>query len=93
MPLKKGDIKSSLKKKGFVEDKDGPHISYSYDILNKKRTRIKTYVSHGRDSQDVDNKLIGFMARQVKLTNKDFKRLISCEMDQDEYEKVVRNHL
>ncbi|MCY4001377.1 MAG: hypothetical protein OXF84_11310 [Bacteroidetes bacterium] len=79
-----------MKKKGFVEDLSGHHISYSYDMPDGTITTIKTYVSHGKGSQDIDHTLISLMARQVKLSNKNFKRLISCDMDLNEYAEIIK---
>lgn len=93
MPLRRGDVKSSLRKKGFVEDVSGKHISYSYDMSNGIKTRIKTYVSHGRESEDLDDFLVSKMAKQINLTKREFGDFVSCKMKQPKYEAIVKEKI
>lgn len=93
MTLPKIKIQSSLRRKGFEEDVSRRHIVYEYQTLNGNESGISTYISHGSKSKDVSKKLCAQMAKQCKLTTKDFGRLINCDMNQDEYENKIKKHL
>lgn len=93
MALAKEKVKSALKKKGFSRNDKGHHIYFNHRWKRSGRlSGIKTYVSHG-SKKDLSDRLVSEMAEQVKLSNKDFKRLVSCDMKQGEYEKVVKKRL
>ena len=93
MTFKKRKIRSSLRKKGFEEDKDGKHISLTYITLDGNESPIKTHVSHGSKSRDLGDSLISEMAKQVKLSTEDFKQLVLCKMGQADYEEIIKKHI
>ena len=93
MPLKRRDIRSSLKRKGFVEDTDGRHISLSYEMKDGRKCGVRTFVSHGSKYKDLNDDLVGKMARQVKLQKKEFEDLVSCSMKRAEYEEIIKERL
>ncbi|MBT3226316.1 MAG: hypothetical protein HN580_27490 [Deltaproteobacteria bacterium] len=84
MLLKTRDAKTSLKKKGFVQDKKD-HFFYYYHYKDKKITSIRTKVSHG--AREIDDGLIAMMSRQTKLTKKKFVDLIDCHLSKEDYLK------
>ncbi len=86
MPRKQSDVEKSLGVKGFQSVK-GDHNYFHYYSKAGKKTRVFTKTSHG--SREIDDSLLGCMARQVKLTRGDFDRLIDCPLDRDTYEKKL----
>lgn len=86
MPRKQSEVEKSLGVKGFQPAK-GDHNYFHYYSKAGKKTRIFTKTSHG--SREIDDSLLGCMARQIKLTRGDFDRLIECPLDRDTYEKKL----
>lgn len=86
MTLKVRIIREALKKKGFVEDTSGHHV-YFWFYFQDRMSAIRTWVSHGET--EIDNWLIGKMAKQLHLSKSDFLRLVSCDMDGDEYRDLM----
>ena len=83
MPRKQSEVEKSLCVKGFLPSK-GDHNYFHYYSKVGKKTRVFTKTSHG--SREIDDSLLGCMARQVRLTRSDFDRLIDCPLDRDAYE-------
>ncbi len=83
MPRKQGDVEKSLAAKGFCP-KDGDHNYFHYYSKAGKKTAVFTKTSHG--VRELDDYLLGRMARQCKLSRFDFDRLIDCPLDRDSYE-------
>lgn len=91
MPRKQIEVEKSLGVKGFLPSK-GDHNYFHYYSKAGKKTRVFTKTSHG--SREIDDSLLGCMARQVKLTRRDFERLIDCPLDRDTYEvKLIEQGL
>lgn len=93
MSLERRKVSSALKRKGFEEDKSGHHIVYEYVTLDGKESGISTHMSHGSKPKDLGLYLVGEMAKQCKIGKADFRKLVDCSMDQEEYEKAVQEHL
>lgn len=81
MQIKTRDIERSLPDKGF-EREGGEHIYFSLRHEGKD-CGISTYFSHG--AGEIGGSLIARMAKQVKLSKRDFVRLVECPMDYPEY--------
>ncbi|NDD14022.1 MAG: hypothetical protein EB072_15595 [Betaproteobacteria bacterium] len=62
----------------------GDHNYFHYYSTAGKKTAVFTKTSHG--SREIDDSLLGRMARQCKLTRGDFDRLIDCPLDRKGYE-------
>lgn len=86
MPRKQNDVENSLVKKGF-RSRDGDHNYFNYYSKAGKKTAVFTKTSHG--AREIDDNLLGKMARQCKLTRADFDRLIDCPLDRDSYESKL----
>jgi hypothetical protein len=84
MPRKQEDVEKSLVVKGFQAVK-GDHNFFHYYSLAGKKTRVFTKTSHG--AREIDDYVLSMMARQCKLTNKEFGRLIDCPLDRATYEQ------
>ena len=83
MPRKQNDVERSLKTKGFKQ-REGDHSYFNYYSTTGKETAIFTKTSHG--AREIDDSLLGRMARQCKLSRADFDRLVDCPLDRDSYE-------
>lgn len=88
MPLKRRDIESSLKRKGFRRT-EGNHSFFIYHSSAGKKSTVRTKTSHGSNSREISDELVSKMAQQCKLPNKDFKELIACPLSRDDYEKKL----
>lgn len=86
MPRKRNEVEKSLVTKGFVSA-GGDHNYFHYYSKAGKKTRVFTKTSHG--AREIDDSLLGCMARQLKLTRRDFDNLIDCPLDRDTYEKKL----
>lgn len=84
--LKTRTIIANLKKKGFIE-RNGDH-EFLYFYNNGKKTIIKTKISHGET--EVGNKLIGSMAKQLKLDISDFIKFAQCHINQEQYVNILK---
>lgn len=83
MPRKQADVEKSLLKKGFQAG-DGDHNFFVYHSKAGKKTMVRTKTSHG--SKEIDDNLLAQMAKQCKLSNKDFGLLVECPLSRDAYE-------
>jgi len=90
MPRDKSDVESGLTRKGFVPTKPGAdHNYYVYLSLAGKKARASTKTSHGRGF-DIDDNLLGQMARQCGLTKKQFTDLLDCPLSRVDYEALLK---
>ncbi|MHB1292076.1 MAG: hypothetical protein ACYCY5_07775 [Sulfuricella sp.] len=83
MPRKQSDVEKSLLAKGF-RSREGDHNYFNYYSKAGKKTAVFTKTSHG--AREIDDSLLGCMARQCKLSRADFDRLIECPLDRNSYE-------
>ena len=86
MIKKTGEIIRGLEKKGFIRH-NRDHIYLHYYSTDGYKTSIFTKVSHGR--KDYGRKLLSLMAKQLKLDNEQFLKLIECPISQREYENIL----
>jgi predicted RNA binding protein YcfA (HicA-like mRNA interferase family) len=85
MPKAAKEVAAALIKKGF--QKSNSKDVYYRLYVNGKKTIVYTKISHGE--KDIHDGLIGAMARQVKLTRKQFNELIECPLQHDAYVKIL----
>lgn len=83
MPRKQADVERSLLNKGFQAG-SGDHNYFFYHSKAGKKTIVRTKTSHG--SREIDDNLLAQMAKQCKLSNKDFGLLVECPLSRDDYE-------
>lgn len=89
MSIKRTQIESSLKKKGFVEE-GGDH-KYFYHEIDGKRTSAYTKVSRGTGYKDYSINLLKTMKIQLRLdTLEQLRRLLECPMDANEYNDILK---
>ncbi len=87
MGYKVRDVESSLEKKGFRLKNKG-HRFYFYYRTDGDKTHIYTMTSHGH--KEVSPPIFSQMAKQCKLTKKQFTDLIDCPLGQEAYENILR---
>lgn len=85
----KRDVEAALLSKGFRE-RQGDHAYFIYHDLDGRKSLVKTKTSHGRSSKELGADLIGLMARQCRLTTKQFLELVDCPMSREDYEEHLR---
>ncbi len=85
---KREDVHAGMIKKGFQLSENDHHKSVYY-ALDKHKTSVWTKTSHGSSYRDIDDNNLSKMARQCRLSNKDFGRLIDCPLSRKEYEKML----
>ena len=79
------DIDAALRKKGFHRSVSGDHIFYHFGD-----TDIRTKMSHGMMGHSLSADLISRMARQLRLTKKQFLDLIDCTLDEEGYRAILQ---
>lgn len=80
-------IETALMKKGFKKDSGRDHIYFIYRRKDGCLSQVRTKISHS--AKDIADNLISQMAKQCKLTNKDFKELVGCSLSQDDFERLI----
>lgn len=90
MPRKKNDVEAGLRGKGFRQD-NTHHRYFVYYTREGAKSRIRTKTSHG--GRDLDDYLLGQMAKQCKLNKKEFLDLVDCPLDQGTYEGRIADKL
>ncbi len=88
MATRKGKIEAALLAKGF-QRRDGDHRYFVYYGENGTKSTVKTKTSHGAKGRTITKDLFSRMARQVHLTNGEFRDLIDCPMSRIEYESIL----
>jgi hypothetical protein len=81
MPLKTRAIDASLTQKGFVREVRD-HI-YFWFRFEGRDCGVFTHISHG--DREIGDPLIAKMAKQVKLSKRDFVQLVECPMSYGDY--------
>jgi len=78
-------IRHSLTKKGFIENKSHHCLFALY--INGKKHNVYTRFSHG--AKECGEELLGLMAQQLHLKRRDFDNLIDCSLDKETYMQVL----
>jgi hypothetical protein len=86
VPKSARDITAGLTKKGFVT-RPGDHIFFHL-LVDGRKTIVNTKISRG--AKEVDDRLLGVMARQVRLNRRQFLDLIDCPLAFDDYVRILR---
>ena len=81
------EIEKGLLNKGFVKV-DTHHHRFIYQTITNERTAVFTKTSHSHT--DLSNDMIGQMARQCRLSRKQFDALIDCSLTREAYEEQLR---
>ena len=76
-PRKREAVVNALKRKGF-EPSNTDHVRLQYFNTAGRKTRVWTKASHGGKHREISVSNLSKMAKQCKLSNHDFERLIDC---------------
>lgn len=57
--------------------------------INGEKTHINTRVSYGH--REISDYLITTMAKQMKITRKEFEEFVSCKLTEDGYRDILVN--
>lgn len=87
MPKKARDVIAGLTQKGF-QAKENDH-TFLHLFVDGRKTAVYTKVSHGE--KEIGDKLLGLMARQIRLSRREFLDLIECPLSHDAYIVLLRN--
>ena len=85
MPLDRRSVESALEGKGFKRV-EGDHAFFIYYSLAGKKSPVRTKTSHGSGHKDIGDDLVSRMAKQCKLTAREFRELVDCALTQTRYE-------
>jgi hypothetical protein len=90
MTRKQSEVEAGLVRKGFRETATH-HRYFIYYTEAGLKSRIHTKTSHG--GRDLDDWLLGQMAKQCGVSRKDFLELVDCPLDRKTYEGKVADRL
>jgi hypothetical protein len=85
VPLRTRDVVSALKKKGFRET-DRDHKCYFF-WHDGRKTAIWTKISHS--DPEIHDGNCGHMARQIRLSRKEFNRFVECALTAELYLEML----
>lgn len=94
MGLERNKVVRALKQKGFQEDpaRAGQDHEWFRLFVDGQQTSVLTKVSRGSAKyRDLGDDLVRLMARQVKLSNPEFKELVSCTLSGEAYVQKLRD--
>jgi hypothetical protein len=89
MNLKRNEVETGLKRKGFKRNHND-HRYWTLYVDGKKEA--STHVGQG-DNFDIRFDEIGFMAKQLGITNQNFVDLIICKLSTDNYMILRKENL
>lgn len=82
------DVEKGLLSKGFLPTQND-HRRFTYWDLEGKKTQIRTKISHGHSGSDIGDSLLSRMATQCNLNKAKFLKLLDCDLDREEFEKIA----
>jgi hypothetical protein len=81
------DVRGALVRKGFTETGGGRDHIFYFLYYNQKKTNVWTKISH--NETDIRAPLLSGMAKQLKITNREFGDFIECSLDGDGYIRLL----
>lgn len=90
MTRKQSEVEAGLVRKGFRQS-DTHHRYFIYYTEAGLKSKIRTKTSHG--GKELDDWLLGQMAKQCCVSRKEFLDLVDCPLDQKGYEAKVATNL
>lgn len=79
-------LRRAFLRKGFQEEKT--HHRIFWLVVEGKRTRIRTRLSHG--TKEYGPQLLHEMGRAMMLNRQELDRFLECPMDHEEYLGLIR---
>ena len=86
MPRAKRSVEAGLQNKGFRLE-NSHHRFFIYYTQQGEKTAVRTRTSQG--GNELDDFLLGQMAKKCHLTKPVFLELVDCTLDQASYEKKL----
>ena len=86
MPRAKRLVEAGLQNKGFRLE-NSHHRFFIYYTQQGEKTAVRTRTSQG--GNELDDFLLGQMAKQCHLLRADFLDLVDCPLDQASYERKL----
>ena len=86
MPKNARDVKSALARKGF-RLKENDH-TFFHLFVDGRKTVVYAKISHGE--KQIGDKLLSLMARQMRLSRREFVDLIDCALSEPGYIALLR---
>ena len=83
------EIDRALRAKGFAVREQKRHRRYFFYFGDGSKSGISTSMSR-TSKRSVGQGLAAFMAKDCRLTNQEFERLIDCPLSQAQYENLLR---
>ena len=87
--IRTGPIVTALLSKGFVQDDSRDH-KYFFFCFQDRKTDIFTRLSHGQ--RTADDWQLGKMARQTRLSKREFMALVECTLSGSDYADLMKEH-
>ena len=81
-------IQKALQKKGFRRS-NSDHAKFTYHSLSGSKTNVWTKTSYGSKHKNLSDNNISNMARQCRLSNRNFAALIDCPLTRKKYEALL----
>ncbi|MBZ5624109.1 MAG: hypothetical protein LAQ69_36230 [Acidobacteriia bacterium] len=80
-----------LLRKGFVQDES--HHTMLRLVVNRRKTRIHTWFSHGR--RKADDWLLSQIARELRLSKRELHAFLECTIGGEQYAQLMidRGHI
>ena len=93
--LKRRDLESAMKKKGFeeVKTRSTNHTAYQLQRTTPGKTRVKTVLSRGGHGREISQPLLGKVMGQIGFGDGDeelFADYIECRFERGPYEDMLR---
>jgi hypothetical protein len=85
--LKAKEVESNILKKGFVK-LNNDHKRF-WLVVDGKTIGIRTFTSH--NGQDINDYLQSQMAKQLKITKKEFADFAACKLSESDYINILKN--
>lgn len=89
MSLNRRKVKATLEDKGFRK-RERDHTFFIYFTENGEKTPVLTKMSHGSNHREISDEFVSRMAKQCKLTTKEFTQLVECPLSREEYEEKLK---
>lgn len=87
--LKAGNVRRALVHKLGFEHRSGHHDIYR--LYLDGRLVARTYTSHGQ--RELSAYHIGQMARQMRLSRREFQDAVACPLEREAYHTLLRERL
>ncbi len=92
-PRKRKNVEKGLERKGFQKNQTD-HRKFIYHKDTGEKTAVWTKTSHGSSHKDISPNNLRKMAKQCKLDNADFDRLLDCPLSREDYQmRLDKDHL